>query len=130
MISIYKLIERQTNINPRMMKLIKVKDRLNTPNKDISLNFMFMDKVVCELQLVTGVVGPKEKDKKTKSSFYNNFNHLLYELERAEFGPIAESAYIVAKYDPLISKNCDKILGFEMKGRGKKKIPREEMVVD
>jgi hypothetical protein len=32
----------------------------------------------------------------------------LYELERAEFGPIGEMACIIGEYDPLIAKFCKK----------------------
>ena len=43
------------------------------------------------------VVSPEKKDEKNSSKF----SHLIYEIVRAELGPVSEMATIVVQYDPL-----------------------------
>jgi hypothetical protein len=43
------------------------------------------------------VLSPEKKDEKNSSKF----SHLIYEIVRAELGPLSEMATIVVQYDPL-----------------------------
>lgn len=38
----------------------------------------------------------------------SSFNHYVYELIRAELGPIAELSIIIAQYDSLVNIFCKK----------------------
>lgn len=62
-------------------------------NKDILINLLYREKVVVEMQLAI----KSEKSKFITCS--NNFNHYLYELKRAEFGPIVEMCSIWVSLD-------------------------------
>ena len=59
------------------------------------INLFFGSKAECELQL--SVMSSYKKDESNSSKF----NHLIYEIIRAELGPISEMASIVVQYDPL-----------------------------
>jgi hypothetical protein len=82
---------------PDVLKIVRIKNRLGTENNDILINFFFGGKAECELQL--SVLSPEKKDEKNSSKF----SHLIYEIVRAELGPISEMATIVVQYDPLIN---------------------------
>ena len=43
------------------------------------------------------VASPEKKDEKNS----NKFSHLIYEIVRAELGPVSQIASIVVQYDPL-----------------------------
>lgn len=43
------------------------------------------------------VLSPERKEEHNSSKF----SHLIYEIVRAELGPISEMATIVVQYDPL-----------------------------
>lgn len=66
-------------------------------DNDILINFFFRNTIICELQLSI------HKEENKKERLYSDFNHFIYELERCEFGIIAEFASIVAQHDPLVN---------------------------
>ena len=72
------------------MRIIRVKNRLGKGNKDILMNILFEQKVIVEMQLAI----KQDKSKFIESS--NKFNHYLYELRRAKFGPVMEMSSIWA----------------------------------
>jgi hypothetical protein len=79
----------------KAIKVVRVKNRLNTGNRDFLINFIFGEcKLVCEVQ-----VGLKsasgDQDAEQKSVRQDHFNHFLYELRRSQFGPLSESAMII-----------------------------------
>ncbi len=63
-------------------KLVRVKNKLDDPANNIMINYLFMGKVQCELQL--SIQEPKGKAKN-----YYTFSHFVYELTRGKFGSIA-----------------------------------------
>lgn len=65
------------------------------------VNYLFMGKVVCELQL--SIQEPKGKEK-----HYYTFSHFVYELTRGNFGIVSECAIMVSQLDPMVN-SCDKI---------------------
>ena len=73
----------------------RIKNRLETENNDILINFFFGNKAECELQL--SVFSDEKKDEKIS----NKFSHLIYEIVRAELGPVSEMSSIIVQYDPL-----------------------------
>lgn len=75
------------------MKIIRVKNRLNKGNKDILINLLYRDEIIVEIQLAI----KSEKTKFIECSY--NFNHYLYELKRAKFGPIMEMCNIWVSKD-------------------------------
>ena len=67
---------------------MRIKNRLEKGTKDILLNLLYNNEILVEMQLAI---------KADKSKFIENSNkfcHYLYELERAEFGPINEMCSI------------------------------------
>lgn len=76
-------------------RLVRIKNKLDTPANNIIINYMFMGKVQCELQLSTQDSKGKEKNNFT-------FSHFIYELTRGKFGPIAECASMISQLDPMI----------------------------
>ena len=77
-------------------KLVRIKNKLSMNDNNILINYMFLGKVQCELQLSV-----HEMEKKDK--IYHSFRHFLYELTRGRFGVLSEIAIIIAHYDPLVS---------------------------
>jgi hypothetical protein len=65
------------------------------------INYLFMGKVQCELQLSI-------QETKTKEKQYYTFAHLVYELTRGAFGSIAECAVMISQLDPMISASKGK----------------------
>ena len=75
------------------MKILRIKNRLETGNKDIMINLVFRDSVVVEMQL-------KVDDSKLNFITCSNlFNHYIYELERSKFGPVSELCSIWVNKD-------------------------------
>ena len=70
-----------------------MKNRLNSGNRDILINALFKNEIVTEIQLCI----KSEKNRFIECS--NQFNHFLYELKRAQFGPISEMVNLWANYD-------------------------------
>ena len=69
----------------KKLEVVRIKNRFQTPNRDIMVNFKYGDIIVAEAQLGIDTSDVSEKDKKT-----NKMNHFLYELERGLFGPTIE----------------------------------------
>ena len=63
-------------------KLVRIKNKLNEPANNIIINYLFMGKVLCELQLSIQESKGKEKN-------YYSFSHFIYELTRGKFGVIS-----------------------------------------
>jgi hypothetical protein len=70
------------------LKIVRIKDRLNSGTRDILINAQVGKGLVCEIQL--GVTSTLEK----KQELLDQYNHFLYELKRAKLGAITESASI------------------------------------
>ena len=77
-------------------KLVRIKNKLDESANKIMINYLFMGKVQCSLQLSIQEVKGKEKN-------YNFFSHFVYELTRGRFGSIAECAIMISQLDPLIN---------------------------
>lgn len=77
-------------------KIVRIKNKLDEPSSNIIINYLFMNKIQCELQLSTQNLKDKEKD-------YYTFSHLIYELTRGKFGALAECVIMISQLDPLIS---------------------------
>jgi hypothetical protein len=79
-------------------KLVRIKNKLGQKDNNILLNYMFMGKVQCELQLSVQDMAKKDKN-------YYAFSHFLYELTRGNFGVLTECASIVCQHDPIINSS-------------------------
>ena len=77
-------------------KLVRIKNKLDESANNIMINYLFMDQVVCELQLSIQESKGKEKN-------YHTFSHFVYELTRGKFGPISDCAIMISQLDPMIS---------------------------
>ena len=77
-------------------KLVRIKNKLDDPANNIIINYLFMGKVQCELQLSIQEVKGKEKH-------YYAFSHFVYELTRGMFGPITECALMISQLDPILN---------------------------
>ena len=77
-------------------KLVRIKNKLDDPANNIMINYLFMGKVQCELQLSI-------QDAKGKEKHYYAFSHFVYELIRGKFGAIAECAIMISQLDPMIT---------------------------
>ena len=80
----------------KKVKLVRIKNRLDSSANDIMINYMFMGRVQCELQLSVQESKGKEKN-------YYTFSHFVYELTRGKFGVIAELAIMISQLDPMIT---------------------------
>lgn len=54
------------------IKIIQVKDRLETGNRDVLINFMFDGICPCEIQLACA------SNDDQKQTYFDKFNHFLY----------------------------------------------------
>ena len=77
-------------------RIVKVRNKLDDPSNNVMINYLFMGKVECELQLSTQESKGKEKN-------YYTFSHFVYELTRGKFGAIAECAIMISQLDPMIN---------------------------
>ena len=92
-IALYKELERRHRQPNSGIKIIRVKNRLNSGNKDILMNLLYKGEMIVEIQLAI----KSDKSKFIECSY--NFNHYLYELKRAQFGPIMEMCSIWVNKD-------------------------------
>jgi len=77
--------------NHDKLEIVRIKDRLDTQNEDFLINIKLNNcPLICEVQ-----VGFKSSLDE-KAVFLDHFNHFLYELRRSKFGPLCESALIIA----------------------------------
>jgi hypothetical protein len=69
-----------------LFKLVRIKNKLDDPANNIMVNYLFMGRIQCELQLSIQESQGKEKH-------YYNMSHFVYELVRASSGrsPSAQS---------------------------------------
>lgn len=75
--------------HPRL-EVYRVKNRIDTSNKDFLVNVRLRGTpMLCEIQLKI-----LQKSEDEKQGYISHFSHLLYELGRASYGPIAESVMI------------------------------------
>ena len=77
-------------------KLIRIKNKLDDPASNIMINYLFMGKVPCQLQLSI-------QEAKGKKKHYYSFSHFVYELTRGKFGAIAQCSNMIAQLDPMIA---------------------------
>lgn len=77
---------------------MRLKNKLDQKDNNILINYMFLGKVQCELQLSIQEMKNKEKN-------YYNFSHFVYELTRGKFGAITECAIIVSQHDPIVNSS-------------------------
>lgn len=81
--------------HPNIIRIVRIKNRLEKKDNDVLINLYFMDRIECELQLsIRSPHHPKHD--------HSAFNHFLYEVIRSKLGPLSEMANIVTQYDPLI----------------------------
>ena len=81
-------------------KLVRIKNKLDEPANNIIVNYLFMGKVQCELQL--SIQEPRGKEKN-----YYTFSHFVYELTRGKFGTLAECAIMISQLDPMVTSCRD-----------------------
>jgi hypothetical protein len=79
-----------------MFKLVRIKNKLDDHTSNIMINYLFMGKIQCELQLSI-------QESKGKEKHYYAMSHFVYELVRGKFGSIAECAIMVSQLDPMIT---------------------------
>lgn len=79
------LLKTKTTKSGRKLRVIRVKNRFATDNRDVMVNFCYGDVIVAEAQLC--VLTNDLTDQDVRSYKYN---HYLYELERGLFGPTVE----------------------------------------
>lgn len=60
------------------------------------MNYMFMGRVQCELDLV--LERPVEKERN-----YLSFQRFILELAKGNFGVLSKCAEVIAQYDPIVS---------------------------
>ena len=77
-------------------KLVRIKNKLDEPASNIMVNYLFMGRVQCELQLSI-------QDLKDKEKTYFTFSHFVYELTRGKFGTLAECVIMISQLDPMIA---------------------------
>ena len=61
-----------SHLNPKLLKVVRVKNRLEGGNRDILMNFMYKKQLLVEIQLAI------KSDKSKFASCSNKFNHFLY----------------------------------------------------
>jgi hypothetical protein len=76
--TLYALDEKD---NKNFFKLVRIKNKLDSRDNNVLINFMFMGKVQCEMQISVQSSGGKEKN-------YYSFSHFIYELTRGRFGTL------------------------------------------
>ena len=77
----------------KLIKIIRVKNRLESGTRDVLINIMFNEICPCEIQLAVA------SNQDQKQSYFDKFNHFLYEIRRAYLGPIMEMCEIWAHHE-------------------------------
>ncbi len=83
-----------SDMMPDKFKIIRIKNRLEQGTQDIMINAKFNNLINCEVQIAVNT---------SQSEFMrcsNKINHFIYELERAQFGPLMEMC--------SVWRHCDK----------------------
>lgn len=65
-----------------LFKIVRIKDRLEMNTRDILINILFMNKILCQIQLAVN------DEVEEKQKMFDSFGHYLYELERSDLGPV------------------------------------------
>jgi len=92
--ALYSEVERISHQQPHLLRIVRIKDRLEQGTRDILINLMYRDTTLVEMQLA--VKGSKSKFIEQASKL----GHYLYELERSQFGPVSELCSIWMAKDP------------------------------
>lgn len=83
-----------------IIKITRIKNRFATPLNDTLINFKFVGAnesfIICEIQLILKKTGSAVNP---KFSAFEKVNHVLYELERSIFGPMAEMSLLLTHND-------------------------------
>ena len=80
--SLFGELERIDHFHPKVLRIVRVKNRLRKGTKDILVNLIYRDTMMIEMQLAVN---------SSKSNFIecsDKFNHYIYELQRSKFGPL------------------------------------------
>jgi hypothetical protein len=93
----------------KMFEVIRVKNRFQTNNKDLLVNFRYGDVLVGEAQL--GLENEETQLPKV-AKLDNAVSHFFYELERSIFGPTLE---LMMQYEDV--QRPDIAMRFEAEGR-------------
>lgn len=80
------------------MELVRIKNKLDTKDNNILVNYLFKGQLQCELQVSVQKIEGKELN-------YYAFSHFLYELTRGHFGVLSECASIISQHDPILNAN-------------------------
>ena len=68
--------------------MIRAKNRFETNNRDVLVNFRYGDVLVAEAQIGVDIIEEQTLSKEAKLN--NAVSHFFYELERSIFGPTLE----------------------------------------
>ena len=79
--TLYVLNETEDKSKP-LFKLVRIKNKLDSRDNNILINYLFMGKVQCELQMSIQKILGKEMN-------YYSIAHFLYELTRGKFGVLS-----------------------------------------
>ena len=91
--TLYSLDEKD---NRTFFKLVRIKNKIDSRDNNVLVNFMFLGKVQCEMQISIQSLGGKQKN-------YYSFSHFIYELTRGKFGALAECSIMISQHDPIVS---------------------------
>jgi hypothetical protein len=69
--------------HPSILRIVRIKNRLEKKDNDVLINLYFMDRIECELQL--SIRSPNQHHHQDHSAF----NHFLYEVIRSKLGPLS-----------------------------------------
>ncbi len=94
MLKIFEEIQKISKQTPKKFKIIRIKNRLEQGTQDIMINAKFNDLINCEIQIAVNT----SQNEFMRCS--NKINHFIYELERAQFGPLMEMC--------SVWRHCDK----------------------
>lgn len=68
--------------HPNILRIVRIKNRLEKKDNDVLINLYFMDRIECELQLSIKTHHSRHQD-------HSAFNHFLYEVIRSQLGPLS-----------------------------------------
>lgn len=84
-----------------LIKIVKITNRLETPLNDILIIFKMSNSfLLCELQLILSDGGVQSGSDKLKN--IELLNHFFYELDRSQYGVMAEVAALLGFKDNKI----------------------------
>ena len=77
------------------IRITRIKDQLRSSEGNVVINYIFMGKVECQLEISLDEAKGREKSKDV-------FRKLIEDISSGKFGPISECAKIFSRLDPLI----------------------------